>query len=165
VVHHGELVLTRSFGALDPRVENPVLPNHETLYTLCSISKTLVSAAVGILVEEGKLKWTDAVGAYLPEFKPKDDHRVATKATFNDFLRHSGGLSNPVITILAQEGKVLVPQRDFIELVNDAPTGGMFAGPQCPTRDRTNALAGIRRQTADSPTSTANGNTRTLPMA
>jgi len=129
VVHHGELVLTKGFGALDPRVENPVLPDDKTLYTLSSISKTLVSAAVGILVDEGKLKWTDVVGSYLPEFRPKHDHRVATEATFNDFLRHSGGLSNPVVTILAQGGKVLVPQRDFIELVNDAPTDGMSLPP------------------------------------
>jgi CubicO group peptidase (beta-lactamase class C family) len=117
-------VLTHGFGAVDPRVDDPAPPNDETLYTLCSISKAFVSAAVGILVEDGKLDWADPVGKYLPEFKPNGDPRVATEATFNDFLRHSGGLSNPVITMLAQEGKVLVQQRDFIELVNEARTDG-----------------------------------------
>lgn len=111
---------------MDPRANDPVSPNDETLYTLCSISKAFVSSSVGILVEEGKLSWTDPVGRYLPEFEPSDP-RVATEATLKDFLRHSGGLSNPLVTILAQEGKVLVPQSEFIELVNDAPTGGGHA--------------------------------------
>ncbi|KAK1754124.1 beta-lactamase/transpeptidase-like protein [Echria macrotheca] len=122
VIHRRKVVLTHGFGATDPRADNPAPPDEETLYTLCSISKAFVSAAVGILVEEGKLDWADPVGKYVPEFKPNGDPRVATEATFNDFLRHSGGLSNPVITMLAQQGKVLVQQRDFIELVNEART-------------------------------------------
>ena len=129
VLHQGKALLTRGLGSLDPRLAHPTPPNDETLYTLCSISKAFVSASIGILVDEGKLDWSDPVGKYLPDFKPRGDARVATEATFNDFLRHSGGLSNPVITILAQEGKVLVPQRDFIELVNDAPTEGMCSFP------------------------------------
>ncbi|KAK5659348.1 hypothetical protein OQA88_1441 [Cercophora sp. LCS_1] len=122
VLHQGSVLWTNGIGALDPRLEAENPPNNETLYTLCSISKVFVSACIGILVDEGKMDWSNTVGSHLHDFKPNGDQRVTTEATFNDFLRHSGGLSNPVSTILAQGGKVLVPQRDFIELVNDAPT-------------------------------------------
>jgi len=123
VVHEGAVVLAKGYGALDPRQTPPVEPDSETLFTLCSISKAFVSAAVGILVDEGKLAWTDPVGKYLPDFHPKDDGRVAEQSTIIDFLRHTGGLSNPVVTLLGPGGKVLVPnEKDFIQLVNDAPT-------------------------------------------
>ncbi|KAI0894325.1 beta-lactamase/transpeptidase-like protein [Annulohypoxylon nitens] len=121
ILHHGEVIFTGSTGHRD--VLEKKEPDTSTLYTLCSISKSFIAAALGILVHQGKCKWTDAVGRYIPEFKPKGDVRVATKATFNDFLRHSGGLANPVVTLLGPEGKVLVSQEDFINVLNDAPNG------------------------------------------
>jgi len=121
VFHQGKVLLSRGYGTLDPRRRHAPKPDDETLYTLCSISKTFVTASLGILVEEGKLSWEDPVGKYLDDFHPTGDVRVAKEATFNDFLRHSGGLSNPVVSILGPQGKVLVPQKDFINLVNDTP--------------------------------------------
>lgn len=122
VFHQGKVLLSTGYGTLDPRKKNAAKPNDETLYTLCSISKTFITASLGILVEEGKLSWEDPVGKYLDDFHPNGDIRVAKEATFNDFLRHSGGLHNPVVSILGPQGKVLVPQSDFINLVNDTPT-------------------------------------------
>ncbi|KAK3297919.1 beta-lactamase/transpeptidase-like protein [Chaetomium fimeti] len=127
VLHQGEVLFTGSTGYRD--VDEEEKPDMHTLYTLCSISKTFVAAAMGILVDRGKCAWTDPVGPYLPEFKAKDDPRVATEATFYEFLRYSGGLANPVVTILGPEGKVLVPERDFINLLNDTPTGRASFGP------------------------------------
>ncbi|KAI1085958.1 beta-lactamase/transpeptidase-like protein [Rostrohypoxylon terebratum] len=121
ILHHGEVIFTGSTGHRD--VLEKKEPDTHTLYTLCSVSKSFIAAAIGILVHRGECRWDDPVGPYLPEFKPKGDVRVATKATFNDFLRHSGGLANPVVTILGPEGKVLVPQEDFINVLNDTPTG------------------------------------------
>ncbi|KAI2462928.1 beta-lactamase/transpeptidase-like protein [Annulohypoxylon bovei var. microspora] len=121
VIHQGKVIFTDSTGHRD--VLKGLAPDINTLYTLCSISKSFIATAVGILVHRGKCKWTDTVGQYLPEFNPKGDVRVATKATFNDFLRHSGGLANPVVTLLGPEGKVLVSQEDFINVLNDTPTG------------------------------------------
>ncbi|KAK4141246.1 beta-lactamase/transpeptidase-like protein [Dichotomopilus funicola] len=102
VLHQDEVLFTGSTGSRDVDQEEP---DSHTLYTLCSICKSFVAAAVGILVDQGKRKWTDAVGPYLAEFKAKGDSRVATEATFNDFLRHSGGLTNPIVTILGPEGR------------------------------------------------------------
>ncbi|KAI1407504.1 beta-lactamase/transpeptidase-like protein [Hypoxylon sp. FL1857] len=127
VLHRGTVVFTGSVGYRD--VHTMEKPDTRTLYTLCSISKSFIAAAIGILVYRGKCKWTDPVGRYLPEFKPKGDIRVATEATFKDFLRHSGGLANPVVTLLGPDGKVLVPEEDFIKVLNDTPTGNERFGP------------------------------------
>ncbi len=89
---------------------------------LCPISMSFVVAALGIPVNQGKCKWEDPVGPYVPEFKAKGDSRVAADVTFNDIFRHSGDLANPVVTILSPEGKDLVPKRDFISVLNDTPT-------------------------------------------
>jgi hypothetical protein len=35
-----------------------------------------------------------------PKFRPEGDSRAATEATFNDFLRHSGGLAHPTVNII-----------------------------------------------------------------
>jgi hypothetical protein len=37
---------------------------------------------------------------HLPRFRLTDDSRLAAEATFNEFLRHSGGLSNPIVNII-----------------------------------------------------------------
>jgi CubicO group peptidase (beta-lactamase class C family) len=127
VLHQGEVLFTGSTGYRDVAIQEKA--GTRTLYTLCSISKSFVAAAVGILVDRGKCKWEDTVGPYLPEFRPKGDSRVATEATFNDFLRHSGGLANPIVNIIGPEGKVLVPEREFINVLNETPTGSENFGP------------------------------------
>jgi len=127
VLHHGEVLFTGSTGYRD--VDKEEEADTHTLYTLCSICKSFVAAAVGILVDRGECDWTDPVGPYLPEFKAKGDPRVSTEATIYDFLRHSGGLANPVVTLLGPEGKVLVPEGDFINVLNDTPTGNESFGP------------------------------------
>jgi CubicO group peptidase (beta-lactamase class C family) len=127
VLHQGEVLFTGSTGYRDVAIQEKA--DTRTLYTLCSISKSFVAAAVGILVDRGKCKWEDPVGPYLPEFRPKGDSRVATEATFNDFLRHSGGLANPIVNIIGPEGKVLVPERELINVLNETPTGSENFGP------------------------------------
>lgn len=120
ILHHGKVVFTDSVGARD--VDTGEAPDGDTIYTLCSVSKTFVSAALGILVDQGKMEWTDTVGRYLPEFRTPDDPQIAEDATFNDFLRHSSGLADPVVTMLGPKGTVLVPQHDFLGVVNQTPT-------------------------------------------
>ena len=90
---------------------------------LCSISKLFVVACVGVLVEEGELQWNRPVSDYLPGFTTTNDPNIGKSATFVDILRHSAGLSNPVVSILGPYGKVLLPEKHFLEAVDDAPPG------------------------------------------
>lgn len=120
ILHEGKYILTDSVGVRD--VETQQKPDGDTIYTLCSISKTFVSAALAILVDQGKMEWADPVAKHLPEFRTADDSTTAKEATFNDFLRHTSGLADPVVTLLAPNGKVLVPQSGLLDVVNDTPT-------------------------------------------
>jgi CubicO group peptidase (beta-lactamase class C family) len=121
VLHEGETVFTKGFGYRD--VENELPADEDSLYMLASVSKSFLAAAVGILVHDEKLKWTDPIRKYVPEFNPHGDQRIGKEANFIHILRHSGGLSNPVVSVLGPHGTVLLPSNDFIELVNVAPTG------------------------------------------
>ncbi|KAJ4386490.1 hypothetical protein N0V93_009387 [Gnomoniopsis smithogilvyi] len=120
VLHRGKLAFTDSVGVRDVGTDQK--PDGDTIYTLCSISKTFVAAALGILVDQGKMDWADPVGKYLPGFRTEGDPTVAEKATFNDFLRHTSGLADPVVTLLGPNGTVLVSKSGLLDVVNETPT-------------------------------------------
>ncbi|KAJ0114435.1 hypothetical protein J7T55_010824 [Diaporthe amygdali] len=124
VLHEGEVIFSAGCGFRD--VAKGEKPTDETLYTIASVSKTFVVAALGILVAERKVKWTDVVGNYIPEFQPRDDARVSTVATFKDFLRHSGGITNYVVPISGPKGSLTVDAEHFMLSANSTPTGDNF---------------------------------------
>ena len=55
VLHHGEIIYTHNHGYRN--VEARIPPDEETIYHIASLSKSCTAAAIGILVEEGKMKW------------------------------------------------------------------------------------------------------------
>ena len=62
-----------------------------TLAGIASNSKAFTSAALGILVTEGKLNWDDKLTKYIPEFRMYDDY-VTENFTIRDLLTHRSGL-------------------------------------------------------------------------
>ncbi|KAF2804619.1 beta-lactamase/transpeptidase-like protein [Mytilinidion resinicola] len=121
VLHEGEKIYTKSFGYRD--IENQLSADENSLYMLASVSKHFLVAAVGILVDAGKMKWADPVRLHVPNFDPRGDKRIGKHATFTQILRHSGGLSNPVVSMLGPNGSVILQPEYFMELVNESPTG------------------------------------------
>ena len=59
IVKDGELVFTGNYGVLE--VGKKKVPDENTLYAIASNSKAFTSAIIGMLVQEGKLKWDDKV--------------------------------------------------------------------------------------------------------
>ncbi|KAF5005502.1 hypothetical protein FDECE_8080 [Fusarium decemcellulare] len=57
VLHEGDTLFTRSVGLRNVEEDLPATP--ETTYLLASCSKSFLSAATGILVNEGKVAWND----------------------------------------------------------------------------------------------------------
>ncbi|MGH9332563.1 MAG: serine hydrolase, partial [Vicinamibacteria bacterium] len=55
--------------------------------------KAMTAAALGILVDEGKLAWDDPVGKHLPWFQLRDPF-VSREVTCRDLLTHRAGLPN-----------------------------------------------------------------------
>ena len=89
VVKDDRVVLAKGYGILEAGKKDPVDEN--TLFAIASNTKAFTATALGLLVQEGKVKWDDKVTDYLPGFALNDP--VATrKITVRDLLCHRAGL-------------------------------------------------------------------------
>ncbi len=89
IVKDGKLVLAKGYGVTNIKTQQKVDAN--TLFGIASNSKSFTSAALAILVDEGKLNWDDKVIQYLPEFKMYNEY-VTNEFTIRDLLTHRSGL-------------------------------------------------------------------------
>ncbi|WP_295799814.1 serine hydrolase [uncultured Microbulbifer sp.] len=87
--YRGEPLLVRGFGVTN--VERPQPVNEETLFKLASTTKAFTTAALGLLVEEGKLEWDGRVVDYLPQFR-LGDQWITREFRVVDLLTHRSGL-------------------------------------------------------------------------
>jgi len=89
VIKDGKLIHSKGYGVRSLNSKLPVDEN--TLFGIASNSKAFTTAALGILVDEGKLDWDDKVRKYIPEFKMFDPY-VTEEFTIRDLLTHRSGL-------------------------------------------------------------------------
>ena len=89
IVKDGKVVLSKGYGLKSINTKEKVDDN--TLFSIASNSKAFTTAALAILVDEGKLSWDDRVVDYIPEFKMYDDY-VTANFTITDLLTHRSGL-------------------------------------------------------------------------
>ncbi|WP_222983178.1 serine hydrolase [Flagellimonas meishanensis] len=89
VVQDGEIVFKKTYGVKNLNTKAPV--DEHTLFTMASTTKAIVSMALGILVDQGKLKWTDKVRQHLPHFKLSDAF-ITEEARVQDLLTHNLGI-------------------------------------------------------------------------
>jgi CubicO group peptidase (beta-lactamase class C family) len=89
VVKDGKLIHAKGYGIANLKTGKKV--NEHTLFGVASNSKAMTVAALGILVDEGKIKWDDKVTDYIPEFKMYDPY-VTEAFTIRDLLTHRSGL-------------------------------------------------------------------------
>jgi CubicO group peptidase (beta-lactamase class C family) len=106
IQQHGAPVYSECLGVRDVVGNHPMTTN--TIFRLYSMSKPITSAAVMMLVEDGKLKLDDPIERYIPAFadakvgidKPDDNgHPTLTleplrrSITIEDLLRHTSGIT------------------------------------------------------------------------
>ena len=89
VVKDGKLIHAKGYGIANLSTGKKVDEN--TLFGVASNSKAMTAGALGILVDEGKIKWDDKVTDYIPEFKMYDPY-VTDAFTIRDLLTHRSGL-------------------------------------------------------------------------
>ena len=89
VVKDGKLIHAKGYGIANLKTGKKV--DEHTLFGVASNSKAMTVAALGILVDEGKIKWDDKVTDYIPEFKMYDPY-VTEAFTIRDLLTHRSGL-------------------------------------------------------------------------
>lgn len=89
IVKDNQLVLAKGYGVRSLKSGQKV--DAHTLFGIASNSKAFTVAALGILVDEGKLTWDDKVTDYIPEFRLYNPY-VTEEFTIRDLLTHRSGL-------------------------------------------------------------------------
>ena len=88
-VRRNEAPLLRSWGVRD--IDTGARVTSDTVFPICSVTKSFTATALALLVDEGRLDWDMQVREVLPEFRLRDP--VATEqASLRDLLTHRTGL-------------------------------------------------------------------------
>lgn len=88
VVQNGRVLLAKGYGVR--KLGDPTPVDERTLFGIASNTKAFTATALGILVEEGKLRWDAPVIDYLPWFAMYDPF-VTRELTIRDLLVHRSG--------------------------------------------------------------------------
>ena len=165
VARRGRLVHFEAHGLMDIEAKKPM--TRDALFRLASSTKPITAAAILILMEEGKLKLTDPVAKYIPEFRnsrvavealrapaPMSDQRPGAgeryytvpanhDITIIDLLTHtsglgSGGITGPDLQKLLQARTPTETLADFIPRL-----GALALDFQPGTQWRYSGLAGF----------------------
>ena len=89
VIKDGKVIHSKGYGVRSLNTNQPVDEN--TLFGIASNTKAFTTAALGILVDQGKLQWDDKVVKYIPEYQLYDPY-VTKEFTIRDLLTHRSGL-------------------------------------------------------------------------
>jgi len=89
IVKDGKVIHEKGYGVKSIETQSPV--NELTNFQIASNSKAFTTAALAILIDEGKISWKDKVRTYLPEFKMYNDY-VTENFIIEDLLCHRSGL-------------------------------------------------------------------------
>jgi CubicO group peptidase (beta-lactamase class C family) len=127
IARQGKLGFLEAFGVQDPASGAPM--QNDSIFRIYSMTKPVVSVAIMMLVEEGRLFLADPLSKYVPAFAdPKiaveRDGRVELvpaerPITIQDLLRHTSGLT--------------------YEFVGTAAVQRMYLDKKLPSTDQTNA--------------------------
>lgn len=102
VVVGDQMVYSKGFGVRELGGKDPVTP--ETVFQVGSISKSFTVTLMGLLVDEGKVHWTDPVIESFPSFQMYDPW-VTRNATIEDTMSQRSGMAPYAGDLLAQLGE------------------------------------------------------------
>lgn len=89
IVKDGKALAAKGYGIRT--LGAPAAVDAQTLFAIASNTKVFTAAALGLLVEEGKLAWDAPVVRFLPWFQLADPY-VTRELTVRDLLVHRSGL-------------------------------------------------------------------------
>ncbi|MEO8296076.1 MAG: serine hydrolase domain-containing protein, partial [Gemmatimonadota bacterium] len=85
VIRNGRVIWSEAFGYAD--IEQQVRATPQTMFRIGSVSKALTSAALGVLIDQGKVDLDAEVQRYVPSFPPKK-----YPVTVRQLAGHLGGI-------------------------------------------------------------------------
>ncbi|MFD2918888.1 serine hydrolase [Terrimonas rubra] len=89
VVKDGKVIHQKGYGFASINTKEKV--TEYSNFQIASNTKAFTTAALAILVDEGKVKWEDKVKDHIPEFKMYNDY-VTDNFSIADLLTHRSGL-------------------------------------------------------------------------
>lgn len=89
IVEDGRTTMARGFGVTDFETRRPV--DADTIFATGSTGKAFTTAALAILVDQGRIDWDDPVIDHMPDFRMHDAW-VTREMTIRDLLVHRSGL-------------------------------------------------------------------------
>lgn len=89
IVEHGTVALARGYGVRRLGEAAPV--DADTIFQLGSVGKAFTTAALAVLVDQGRIAWDDPVTKHIPWFQMYDPW-VTREMTVVDLLVHRSGL-------------------------------------------------------------------------
>ncbi len=117
VVYHDEIVLAHGFGLADVEAASAVEP--DTIFAIGSSTKAFTSTVIGMLQDDGVMRYDDPIVDYLPFFElPIDASKVKGDATvtIRDLLSHRTGFTRMSMAWFGNE----VPVQTILETVTHA---------------------------------------------
>lgn len=89
IIKDGKVIHAKGYGVRSLNTQQKTDEN--TLFGIASNSKAFTCTALGMLADEGKIKWDDKVRDYIPEFKLYSPY-VTEEFTIRDLVTHRSGL-------------------------------------------------------------------------
>jgi CubicO group peptidase (beta-lactamase class C family) len=126
VTHHDRLVY--SFNSGYSNVETGACVDQDTVFHIASMSKAFTGLALGILVEEGLLRWKTPIRELIPDFK-HFNKEVLENTNLVDLMAHRTGLSGNMNLVAQEHGRPSLPQSQTLPFVNSLHAA-------CPFRSR-----------------------------
>lgn len=90
IVKDDQVIFNKGYGVKNTATGEAVTPHSS--FAIASNTKAFTAAALAVLVDEGKIKWSDKVRQYLPYFQLYSPY-VSEEMTIRDLLCHRSGLA------------------------------------------------------------------------
>lgn len=115
IIDNGELIHSEFVGFRD--VQEQLLLNDATIFPCASLIKAVISAAIGLCIEDGKFTWDTLVKHILPDFHTRSEilhHHI----TPMDCLSHRSGMQSSLYW-LESMNKLLNSKENSMNFIND----------------------------------------------
>jgi CubicO group peptidase (beta-lactamase class C family) len=117
-ISYGSVQSYKGFGYRD--VDNQLPPDEDTIYTLASLTKAIMAAMIGILVDQKKLEWNTRLRDILPDFC-RADNDPRNDVTITDLLSHRIGLPGYDNLWFLGNNRIVMKKEDAIPIFNYLP--------------------------------------------
>ena len=115
VAERGKVVYQQAFGLANREWKAP--NTVDTAYRIASLTKQFTATLVMQLVEQGKLRLDDKIGAYVPDLKPE----IGNAVTIHQLLNHTSGIVDYANYPGFWTGRLgnHVPRADLLAIMNN----------------------------------------------